>query len=535
MTDSGPSKARTRRASRPPDFEELFHLLIENVRDYAIFILDPDGYALTWNVGVGRLLGYEEHEFVRLHFRSLFRADDQDGARREMENAAANGRSEDERWHVRKDGTERWISGVLTALRDPAGELRGFAKVMRDSTAQRAATLEREELLQREFRSRQQAEEANRTKDAFLAMLSHELRTPLNAMLGWTRMLSTGQLADAQVRRAITIVERNAQAQAQLVAELLDVSRISTGKLQLQLQSVAIDQVIETAVESLRQLALAKDIVITTRLGEGSSSIDGDPDRLQQVMFNVLSNAIKFTPPRGAIDVELASHADAAQITVRDTGKGIAPDLLPHIFDQFQQGERGEAPTSGLGLGLAIARHIIELHRGTIEARSDGHGQGATFIVRLPRTAGSAIEPTSNLEPAVVKHPANLRGKTALIVGDAHEDRRLTAHVLQSCGMRVLTADSVPAAAAILSAESVDVIVTELRMSGESDGLDFIRDLRDDNRPGMRVPAVAVTDKGKLDDRARALTSGYDLHIERPINPSHLIDAVSAVLQVTPE
>jgi signal transduction histidine kinase len=456
-----------------------------------------------------------------------------------MENAAANGRSEDERWHVRKDGTERWISGVLTALRDPAGELRGFAKVMRDSTAQRAATLEREELLQREFRSRQQAEEANRTKDAFLATLSHELRTPLNAMLGWTRMLATGQLADAQIPRAITIVERNAQVQAQLVAELLDVSRISTGKLQLQLQSVAIDQVIETAVESLRHVALAKDIVITTRLGEGesevSASIDGDPDRLQQVMFNVLSNAIKFTPPRGTIDVELATRADDAEITVRDSGKGIAPELLPRIFDQFQQGERGEAPTSGLGLGLAIARHIIELHRGTIEARSDGHGQGATFIVRLPRTTGTALAPSSIVEPAVVKHPANLRGKTALIVGDAHEDRRLTAHVLQSCGMRVLTADSVPAAAAILNVESVDVIVTELRMSGESDGLDFIRDLRDDTTPGARVPAVAVTDKGELDDRARALISGYDLHIESPINPSHLIDAVSAVLQVTPE
>jgi PAS domain S-box-containing protein len=407
MADTGgrsQSRARTRRSHGIADFEELFHLLIENVRDYAIFILDPQGHVLTWNVGVRRLLGYEEPEFLGLHFRSLFRADDQDSATREMDKATAVGRSEDERWHVTKDGTERWISGVLTALRDPAGKLRGFAKIMRDSTAQRASALEREDLLQRELRAREQAEEANRTKDAFLATISHELRTPLNAMLGWVRMLASEQLGETQSRRALEIIERNARAQARLVAELLDVSRIATGKLQLNVQGIALDRLIESAVESLQQIAAAKNVAINTALTPTSITIQGDPDRLHQVMLNLLSNAIKFTPPGGVIDVELASDQDHVHVIVRDTGKGIASELLPQIFEPFHQGERGEAPISGLGLGLSIARHIVELHSGTIEARSDGPGQGATFVVRLPASGTQGLK--SPAMPAMVSDAA---------------------------------------------------------------------------------------------------------------------------------
>ena len=218
------SRSRRRRAEAVADLSELFLLLTENVRDYAIFILGTDGTAVTWNVGVRRLLGYDEDEFVGLHFRRLFRPDEQEGAQREMEKAASAGRSDDERWHVRKDGSELWITGVLTALRDPAGQLRGFAKIMRDTTAQRQAALEREDLLRRELSAREQAERANRAKDEFLATVSHELRTPLNAILGWARILATDHLDRAQLKRAIATIERNAKAQAQLVADLLDVS-----------------------------------------------------------------------------------------------------------------------------------------------------------------------------------------------------------------------------------------------------------------------------------------------------------------------
>ncbi len=532
-TGNSQSRARTRRSSALPDFEELFHLLIENVRDYAIFILDPDGYALTWNVGVGRLLGYNEREFLGLHFRTLFRADEQDDAAGEMERAAAAGRSEDERWHVRKDGSQRWISGVLTALRDRDGSLRGFAKIMRDSTAQRAATIEREDLLQRELRARQQAEEASRTKDGFLAMISHELRTPLNAMLGWTRMLESGQLDDTQTHRAIEIVERNAQAQARLVAELLDVSRIATGKLQLHVQQMPLHALIQSAIESVQHAALAKDVTINATLTQESSTIDGDPDRLHQVMLNLLSNAIKFTPPRGVIDVALASDADVVQVTVRDTGKGIPPDLLPRVFEQFQQGDRGDAPTSGLGLGLSIARHIVELHRGTIDARSDGPGQGATFVVRLPRASRSSIEPvrSTRAENTAAEHRMDLRGRCVLIVEDQQESGSLVAFVLEGCGMRVFTTDRVQAVFTILSSQPVDVLISDVRLSGAQDGLDLMRDLRSQSTPVADVPAIALTDDADVDDRARALAAGYDLDVAKPIDPGQLIEAVMAVLR----
>ncbi len=532
-TGNSQSRARTRRSSALPDFEELFHLLIENVRDYAIFILDPDGYALTWNVGVGRLLGYNEREFLGLHFRTLFRADEQDDAAGEMERAAAAGRSEDERWHVRKDGSQRWISGVLTALRDRDGSLRGFAKIMRDSTAQRAATIEREDLLQRELRARQQAEEASRTKDGFLAMISHELRTPLNAMLGWTRMLASGQLDDTQTHHAIEIVERNAQAQARLVAELLDVSRIATGKLQLHVQPMPLHAVIQSAIESVQHAALAKDVTINATLTQESSTIDGDPDRLHQVMLNLLSNAIKFTPPRGVIDVALASDADVVQVTVRDTGKGIPPDLLPRVFEQFQQGDRGDAPTSGLGLGLSIARHIVELHRGTIDARSDGPGQGATFVVRLPRASRSSIEPvrSTRAENTAAEHRMDLRGRCVLIVEDQQESGSLVAFVLEGCGMRVFTTDRVQAVFTILSSQPVDVLISDVRLSGAQDGLDLMRDLRSQSTPVADVPAIALTDDADVDDRARALAAGYDLDVAKPIDPGQLIEAVMAVLR----
>jgi PAS domain S-box-containing protein len=526
------SRARTRRSLGVADFEELFHLLIENVRDYAIFILDADGYVLTWNVGVRRLLGYEEREFLGLHFKALFRADDQDGALREMERATAVGRSEDERWHLRKDGTEVWISGVLTALRDPAGKLRGFAKIMRDSTAQRTAAIERDELLRRELRAREQAEEANRTKDAFLATISHELRTPLNAMLGWARMLAAGQLDELQARRATIIIERNARAQAQLVGELLDVSRIATGKLRLNLERISLSRVVENAVESLQQSASAKAVSIRTSLSDKPATIDGDGDRLQQVILNLLSNAIKFTPTGGAIDVELAATPECAQLTVRDTGKGITPDLLPHIFDQFQQGERGEAPTSGLGLGLSIARHIVELHRGTIDAQSEGEGKGATFVVQLPTAKLEDGEPASAIaaEPPVARRP-ELRDKHALVIEDQQDCRSLAVFVLEGCGMRVSTADSVAAAFEILTAEAIDVIVSDIRLEGAQDGLDLIRDLRARETPLARTPALAVTGYADQDDRVRALAAGYDLHLPKPIDPEHLIEAVTAILR----
>ena len=516
------------------DLSELFHLLTENVRDYAIFILDIDGRIVTWNVGVRRMLGYDEKEFIGLPFSQLFRADEQEGAEREIEKAASAGRSDDERWHVRKDGGELWITGVLTALRDPGGELRGFVKIMRDSSAQRQATLERDDLLRRELAAREQAERANRAKDEFLATVSHELRTPLNAILGWARMLATDHLDPAQTKRAIATIERNAKAQAQLVADLLDVSRVVTSKLQLNLQPVSLQQVTQAAIDSVYHAAAAKDITVSTAMAGVPVPIEADPARLQQVILNVLSNAIKFTPSGGAINVNIEAHEEHVELTVKDSGQGIVPEALPHIFDRFEQAGLRQTPTSGLGLGLTIARHIIDAHRGSIDAHSDGEGKGATFVVRLPKAEGitQVVEPM--LAPAAapeIECPPELHGRSALVVEDQPDSQELAAFVLAHCGMRVLTTDSAEDALEILNRESVDVIVSDIRLSGEGDGFELIRAIR--ARPDVfgQVPAIVVSAHANSDDQVRALAAGYELHVPKPVEPTELVAAVAALLR----
>ena len=530
---SGQTRSRRRRAEAVADLSELFHLLTENVRDYAIFILDTNGCAVTWNVGVKRLLGYDEYEFVGLHFQRLFRPDEQEGAQREMEKATSGGRSDDERWHVRKDGSELWIAGVLTALRDPDGKLRGFAKIMRDTTAQRQAALEREDLLRRELSAREQAERANRAKDDFLATVSHELRTPLNAILGWASMLATDHLDRAQTRRAVATIERNAKAQAQLVADLLDVSRIVTGKLQLNLEPVSLQQVTQAAIESMHHAAADKEITLSMSTGGTPAPIEGDAARLQQVILNLLSNAIKFTPRGGAISVSIERDEENVELTVRDTGQGISPDALAHIFDRFEQAGSRQTPTSGLGLGLTIAKHIVEAHRGLIEARSDGQGKGATFVIRLPKVAGvsQTMEPVLTRAVPQIECPPELHGKAALVVEDQPDSQELAVFVLGHCGMRVLTADSAQGALQILDRELVDVIVSDIRLSGEGDGFELIQAVRAHPELYGRVPAIVVSAHANSDDRARALAAGYQLHVAKPVEPSELVAAVAAVLR----
>jgi PAS domain S-box-containing protein len=531
--DTSQSRSRRRQAEAVADLSELFHLLIENVRDYAIFILDTNGRAVTWNAGVKRMLGYDEPEFMGLHFRRLFRADEQEGAEPEMEKATTAGRSDDERWHVRKDGSEVWIAGVLTALRDPAGQLRGFVKIMRDTTAQRQAALEREDLLRREFSAREQAERANRAKDEFLAIVSHELRTPLNAILGWARMLATDHLDLAQTKRAVATIERNAKAQAQLVADLLDVSRIVTGKLQLNLQTVSLQQVTQAAVESMHHAAAVKAITISTAMAGSPAPIEGDAARLQQVILNLLSNAIRFTPTGGAVTVNIERDQEHVELTVQDTGQGVSSGALPHIFDRFEQAGSRQTPTSGLGLGLTIARHIIEAHRGSIEARSDGEGKGATFVVRLPKAQGviQTVEPVVTPSVPQIECPPELHGKSVLVVEDQPDSQELAAFVLAHCGMRVLTADSAQGALEILNQEFVDVIVSDIRLSGEGDGFELIRAIRAHGEPYGRLPAIVVSAHANSDDQARALAAGYELHVAKPVEPSDLLAAVSALLR----
>jgi PAS domain S-box-containing protein len=525
------SRTRRRRGRSVADFEELFHLVIENVKDYAIFILDPNGRALTWNAGVKRLLGYGEEEFVGLAFHQLFRRAEQEAALIEMQKAAATGRSDDERWHVRKGGSELWVTGVLTALKDPAGRLRGYAKIMRDTTAQRQAALEREELLRAELLARTEAEQANRMKDEFLASVSHELRTPLNAVLGWARMLAHGQLDESLTTRALAAIERNAEAQSRLVEGLLDVSRIVSGKLQLNVRPVSLADIVQTAIDAVQHAATSKRISLSSTVLGDLGLTEADPERAQQVVVNLLSNAVKFTPEGGAIGITLAHRDSDVELTVSDTGDGISPDAISHIFDRFHQGSSNRGPGSGLGLGLTIARHIVEAHGGSIEAQSEGKGKGATFTVRLPSTAAVAAGATSSIEQSHIECPPDLARRTALIVEDQPDSRDLAAFVLGRCGMRVLSADSVVEALKLLDAHDIDVIVSDISLAGDADGFDLIREVRQRSEPVGQTPAVVVSAHADLDDRARALAAGYELHVSKPVEPAELVRAVSTLLR----
>jgi PAS domain S-box-containing protein len=516
------------------DGAELFQLFIDNVKDYAIFMLDTEGRVLTWNAGVLRMLGYREDEFPGLPFARLFRPTEQEAAAREMQIAAANGRSDDERWHVRKDGSELWVEGVLTALRDEAGDLRGYAKIMRDTTLQKSAASEREELLQRELAARSDADQANRIKDEFLAIVSHELRTPLNAILGWTRMLTSGQLDPVRARHAVEIVERNARAQAQLIEDLLDVSRIVTGKLQLDMCPLLLRDVVSAAVESVVHAAEEKGVRLVFDPAGEPGPMEGEAGRLQQVVWNLLSNAIKFTPAGGEVVVRLRRTDGSLLLTVRDTGEGMETTDLPLIFDRFHQAAQARQHSKGgLGLGLAIARHIVEAHGGTIHAETGGREQGTTFTVRLPSVAGEAPAVSNRHADPDLRCPPPLEGRRVLVVEDKADSRELLEVVFEKCLMRVVSVDSAERALEAMDRERFDVIVSDIGLPGEQNGLALMRAVRArEPRLGGRTPAVALTAHAGANDRRQVLAAGYQAHVTKPFEHTELVAAVASLLDL---
>ncbi len=399
----------------------------------------------------------------------------------------------------------------------------------------------RARLLVREQAARRQAEEANRIKDEFLATLSHELRTPLNAILGWAQMLRMTQLEPAVAARAYETIERNARAQAQLIDDLLDVSRIITGKLRLELGAVDLRRVIDAVYDTVRPAAEAKRIAIAVRFDPGVESAWGDADRLQQVVWNLLSNAIKFTPPDGRVEVAVSRAAGEVEIQVRDSGAGIAPEFLPYVFDRFRQADSATTRAhGGLGLGLSIARHLIELHGGTIAAESAGSGRGSVFIVRLAAQLGVAapasVEPSAAVggaAGAVWNDPASLAGVRVLVVEDELDTRELVVRVLERCGAEVAAAASVAEAMALLpEAGAIDlhpphVVVSDIGMPGE-DGFVLLRQLRERSEElGVGIPAIALTAYARSEDRHRALAAGFATHLAKPIEPAELVAAIA--------
>ena len=381
---------------------------------------------------------------------------------------------------------------------------------------------ERELLLVSEQAARRDAEAANRAKDEFLATLSHELRTPLNAIVGWAHLLKTGQLDEGQRTRAVDVIDRNAKAQSQIVADVLDVSRIVMGKLRLDVRPVLLAEVVEEALDTLRPAAAAKDIRLEATLG-GTPHVSGDPDRLQQVVWNLLSNAIKFTPSGGSVRVRLRRANGHVDVVVEDTGTGIRPDFLPHVFERFRQSDSSSTRAhGGLGLGLALVRHLVELHGGTVSAESRGEGQGATFTVRLPVMLAEARERPEG--PAI-----DLQGLQVLVVDDDGEARERVAAALRHVGAQVRTAANVVDALADVDQHPPAVIVSDLEMAG-GDGYQFIRRLRQlDPERGGTIPAAALTGHARPDEGRRALEAGFQRHLAKPSAPDEIARAVAAL------
>ena len=403
---------------------------------------------------------------------------------------------------------------------------------LRDISDRKKAEAERDQLLERERAARLEAEAANRVKDEFLATLSHELRTPLNAIVGWAAVLR-GMSVDPELRRAVETIDRNARAQSQLIEDILDVSRIVSGKLQLQVGPVDLVGVIGAALDSLRPSAEARQIAIEVHLDPGLPPLTGDSNRLQQVVWNLLSNSIKFTPAGGSVSVSLAAFGSQVRLEVRDTGAGIAPAFLPHVFERFRQADASTTRMhSGLGLGLAIVRHLVELHGGSVEAESDGEGRGATFRVWLPwrRTAAALTARPADDAPSPAQ-VVDLTGVRVLAVDDDGDTLALLLTVLRGAGAEVVGADNATAALEAFLGRPADVLVTDIGLPGQ-DGFSLLAAIRAlPAEAGGEVPALALTAYARAQDRERALRSGFQVHMPKPVSPEALLAAIGELVR----
>ena len=522
--------------------EERFRLLVDGVRDYAIFMLDAEGHIQSWNLGAQTIKGYKADEIIGKHFSVFYPEEDKQREKPAFELKVANevGRFEDEGWRIRKDGTRFWANVIITAIRDKDGALRGFGKVTRDLTERKKAE-EQSLQLAREQVARTDAEAASRAKDEFLATVSHELRTPLNAILGWGRMLCNANLSEERFKRGLTSIERNAKLQAQLIDDLLDVSRIISGKLRLTVMPVELPPIIEAAVDSMRPAADAKNIRLQVLLDSNAGLISGDPDRLQQVVWNLLSNAVKFTNKEGRIQVRLQRSDSHVEISVSDSGRGIASEFLPYVFDRFRQADSSISRMhGGLGLGLAIVRHLVELHGGSVHAQSPGPGLGSTFTVELPMIvahgSGRFVMDPENLNPGRIgrenslEFAPSLEGLHILVVDDEADARDLLMAILEERQAQVTTAASPVEAYEILQSLKPDVIISDIGMPGE-DGYSFIRNVRGKEaqaKQGWR-PAIALTAHARVEDRLRALSAGYQAHVAKPVEPAELVAVIASL------
>jgi PAS domain S-box-containing protein len=436
---------------------------------------------------------------------------------------------------VREAGLQRYIEYAVVPVHDRRGKVVGAVLTAQDVSDRHRADLERARALLREQAARKAAEEANRARDEFLAVISHELRTPLNAIVGWTQILCTEAASAAQRRQAIEAIQRSATAQKQLIEDLLDMSRIVNGKIALAPARIDLQAVVQAAVETIQPAALAKSIALECQLAGQTLPVDGDRQRLEQVLWNMLVNALKFTPEGGRVDVALRRDGDRAHITVCDSGEGIEQGFLPHLFEAFRQGNSTTTRRQGgLGLGLAIARTLVSMHGGSITAHSDGLGCGARFDVHLPLAEAIPVGAEAGSEAGREDRRAGpmepLGNLRVLIVDDDSNTREMLSIVMQAHGAQVRTAASAAEALGAIQEWRPQLLLSDISMPGE-DGYSLIRRVRGlPDGAGEVLPAVAITAMASAEDREEALRAGFQAHVTKPLHFGTLLDLITTLL-----
>jgi PAS domain S-box-containing protein len=519
--------------------------IIESAED-AIITKTLEGIITSWNKGAERIFGYTAQEIIGKPVATLIPPDHIDEEPRILARLRRGERIEHyETVRSRKDGTLVNISLTVSPIRGPGGQVIGASKIARDITERKEAEAERERLFALEQQARSESEEANRLKDEFLATVSHELRTPLTSILGYSKMLCSGMLGEKETAHAVDAIERNARAQAQIVNDILEVSRIITGKLSLDLRQISPVPAVESAIDTIRPTVGAKGVRLITSLDPSIGPVLIDPDRLQQIAWNLLSNAAKFTSPGGHIEVRLEELDGQVKLKVSDTGIGIAPDFLPFVFDRFRQADSSITRThGGLGLGLALVRYLAELHGGSVKAESQGEGRGATFIVAFPLAVSDGADNASS--PSLVSDSQSvpeestsgsypkLEGLRVLVVEDEEDTRRMLKVLFESCGAEVKTATSSGEALKVFEQWNPGVMVCDIGMANE-DGYSFMRKVRAaEAGRGEQTPALALTGYARSEDRVQALSAGYQMHMAKPINPLELTQIVATLSKRVP-
>jgi PAS domain S-box-containing protein len=539
-TPGGPGAiAAIRDISERQEAEVRFRGLLESAPD-AIVIVDSHGRVVLVNAQAEKLFGYNRGALVGDTIEKLVPDRYRFGhvAHREKYLKTPSVRPMGaglELYGRRQDGSEFPVEISLSPIESKHGTL--VASAIRDISDRRKAEAERAQLYQ-EQAARREAERANRMKDEFLSVLSHELRTPLNAILGWAHLLRAGQLDASTQARAVETILRNAMAQTELISDILDLSRITSGKIHLTLRPVVLSKVVEAAVDSVRPAADAKGIRVGIVLDDGAARVTGDPDRLQQVAWNLLTNAVKFTPRRGRVTVKVERADAGVRLRVEDSGVGIDAEFLPHVFEAFRQADASAAREhGGLGLGLAIVRHLVELHDGRVGASSPGRGRGATFTVELPLAEDEGTSPLAGrpdagepLPEASLDSIPALRGIRLLVVEDERDGREMLETLLRRLGADVTAVADAEEAFDRVQSERPDVLVSDVGMPGQ-DGHSLLRRIRalPVERGGL-TPAIALTAHARVEDRLKALASGFQHHVAKPVDPRELSTVIANVV-----